>query len=328
MMALEVLRIEDHIPSNQAWFGRRRVSRKALGRAFIARAVLGIPDVNDLYDRLVIDVKLRRICGFNGNAPSKSTLCRAFADFAEDPNIREKVLEFQVRVHLGDRVVPHVSKDSTAIEVREKGAPKARKDQQPKRKRGRPRKGEFVEPKEPNRIERQLAQTWEDAVAELPKVCDIGGKFNSSGRVDYWKGYKLHVDVADGGVPLSVCLTSASTNDSQVAIPLMKMTASRVLASMCDLMDRGYDAKLIKEFSRSQGHVPLIQSRSFPNRPAILFDPAEEERFKIRTTVERFFSDLKDNHCGRSIRVKGWKKVLMHLMFGVLAIFATTVLKI
>ena len=33
-----------------------------------------------------------------------------------------------------------------------------------------------------------------------------------------WIGYKLHVDTADGGIPISCIMTSASTHDSQVAV--------------------------------------------------------------------------------------------------------------
>jgi hypothetical protein len=35
-------------------------------------------------------------------------------------------------------------------------------------------------------------------------------------------GYKLHIHLADGGIPISCVLTSASVHDSQVAIPLAK----------------------------------------------------------------------------------------------------------
>ena len=37
-----------------------------------------------------------------------------------------------------------------------------------------------------------------------------------------WIGYKLHLDVADGDIPISGLLTSASLHDSQAAIPLAK----------------------------------------------------------------------------------------------------------
>ena len=46
---------------------------------------------------------------------------------------------------------------------------------------------------------------------------------------------------ADGGIPLSCMLTSASLHDSQVAIPLATMTAQR-MTNLYDLMDSAYDA--------------------------------------------------------------------------------------
>jgi len=51
-----------------------------------------------------------------------------------------------------------------------------------------------------------------------------------------WRGYKLHLDVADGQIPISGILTAASLHDSQVAIPLATMTAQRV-TSLYDVMD-------------------------------------------------------------------------------------------
>ena len=54
----------------------------------------------------------------------------------------------------------------------------------------------------------------------------------------------MHLDVNDCGFPLSAVLTSASVHDSQVAIPLMKLTASKV-TSCYDLMDAAYDASQI-----------------------------------------------------------------------------------
>lgn len=62
-------------------------------------------------------------------------------------------------------------------------------------------------------------------LAELPQQCDIGAKSSKDGNVQYWRGYKLHLDVADGQVPISAWLTSASVHDSQVAIPLMTITS-------------------------------------------------------------------------------------------------------
>ena len=50
-----------------------------------------------------------------------------------------------------------------------------------------------------------------DMLKDLPKACDVGTKKNSKDFKVSWIGYKLHIDVADGGIPISAVLTSAST---------------------------------------------------------------------------------------------------------------------
>jgi hypothetical protein len=72
----------------------------------------------------------------------------------------------------------------------------------------------------------------EAMLEDLPKDCDVGTKRNSQGRQASWTGYKLHIDASDGGIPISCVLSSASTHDSQVGIPLATMTNQRVPASM------------------------------------------------------------------------------------------------
>ena len=83
-------------------------------------------------------------------------------------------------------------------------------------------------------------------LADLPTACDVGCKKNSKGYKETWTGYKLHIDVACGQIPVSCVLTSASVHDSQVAIPLMTMTSARV-AYLYDLMDAAYDAAAIHD---------------------------------------------------------------------------------
>jgi hypothetical protein len=87
-----------------------------------------------------------------------------------------------------------------------------------------------------------------------------GAKKNSQGNEQYWRGYKLHIDVADGQLPISAVLTSASVHDSQVAIPLMTLTSQRV-DYLYDLMDSAYDAEHIHGQSQQLNHVPIIAVR-------------------------------------------------------------------
>jgi hypothetical protein len=63
----------------------------------------------------------------------------------------------------------------------------------------------------------------------IDTACSYGCKKNSQGNIYFWYGYKLHLDVSDIGFPLSACVTGANVHDSQLAIPLEKMTERNVL---------------------------------------------------------------------------------------------------
>jgi len=68
----------------------------------------------------------------------------------------------------------------------------------------------------------------DENLSDLPIQCDFGIKKNSKGHRNGWIVYKLHLDCADGDIPISAILTSASMHDSQSAIPLVSMSAERV----------------------------------------------------------------------------------------------------
>ncbi len=241
---------------------------------------------------------------------------------------------------MAEQLVGHVSRDATAIEGREKPTPKPKQPAKPKRKRGRPRKGE-ERPKEPSRLERQPQMTLAEMLDDLPHACDVGTKRNAKGNKESWIGYKLHIDAGDGGIPLSCILTSASVHDSQVAIPLATMTAARV-TNLYDLMDAAYDAAEIRAHSAALGHVPIIDVNPRNNGCRIqtgteagsesertLGQPyAKEVRYRERSTVERVNGRLKDEFGARQVRVRGHSKVLCHLMFGVLALTVDQLLRL
>jgi hypothetical protein len=326
VLVLEVVRIEEHVPPSwMQWRGRKCKDRKALARAFVAKACYNEPTTKTFLDRLSVDETLRRICGWEmrSHIPSESTFSRAFEEFTA-ASLADRVHEGCVRKYLDDGPVWHVSRDSTEIDAREKPVKKAERPPKPKYGRGRPKKGEERPKPEPTRIERQLTQTATQAIAELPVACDVGTKIDSKGSKRHWVGYKLHVDVGDAGIPLSAVTTSASVHDSQVAIPLGRITADRV-ESFYDLMDTAYDAKLIRGFCQQLGHVAIIPHSARHGE----VEPMEADRVRVynnRTTAERFNSRLKDEFGGRMVRVRGKPKVHLHLMFGVLAIFAEALL--
>lgn len=291
--------------------------------AFIAKAVYGFATTELLLDALRSRPALRRLCGWetSGDIPSASTFCRAFAQFAGD-ELPQQIHEALVKAHCGPKLVGHVSRDSTAIEVRERPAPKPKLEPPPPRKMGRPKQGEVRAPAPLTRIEQQQQRSLAENLAELPRACDFGRKAGSKGYFEIWVGYKLHLDVIDGDIPVSALLSSASLHDSQAAIPLAQMTAQRV-CSLYDLMDCAYDAPAIREFSRALGHVPLIEPHPQRATPVEL-DPAQRQRFRERTATERVNSRLKDQHGARNVRVRGPVKVMAHLMFGVLVVTALT----
>jgi len=132
--------------------------------------------------------------------------------------------------------------------------------------------------------------------------------------------------VNDCGLPLSAVLTAASVHDSQVAIPLMKLTSSKV-ASCYDLMDVAYDAAQIWEQSRKLGHVPIID-RNPRSQEIIPMAPHEAVRYNERTAAERCNGRFKDEFGGRCVQVRGADKVMLHLMFGIIALFADQLLKV
>lgn len=160
----------------------------------------------------------------------------------------------------------------------------------------------------------------------LPPVYDRGTKKNTKGFKESWNGYKLHLDVNDFGLPLSAVLTSASVHDSQVAIPLMKLTSGKI-AYCYDLMDAAYDAVQIWEQSKELDHVPIID-RNPRGKEGIPMAPHEAVRYNERTSVERSYGQVKDELGGRCVQVRGPDKVMMHLIFGIVALFADQLLKI
>jgi len=368
---LEMIPLGRFIPASRGWIGRPSKDRLAIACAFVAKAVYGFSLTRPLLDRLHQDQQLRRICGWEHahQLPHESTFSRAFAEFAQ-MELPQFVHQALIASTQKDRLIGHISRDSTAIEARErfpqpiaqspaKHKADGRRKEQRKRKRQQKRGlglAPAIPPPAPmrrkpprgphapdpggkraarlhtdTRLHLQRRMTLPEMLADLPRHCSLGVKTKDGGNQQYWRGYKLHLDVADGQIPISAILTAASLHDSQVAIPLATMTAQRV-TSLYDVMDSAYDAGEIYEHSRSLGHVPIIKpvrrrhkEIPFSGREkceAREMTWAEQNRFRERTTVERVYARLKDEFGGRQIRVRGAKKIMAHLMFGVLALTA------
>lgn len=351
--------LERLLSARRSLTGRPSKDRAAMATAFLAKAVLNLPTTRDLIGRLRVDEPLRTFCGWASvkALPHESKFSRAFAEFAATELVQQ-LHAAVIEVTQKERLIGHIARDSTAIPVRERYPETARQKEEKqaeKKKRKKAKKGQrghrqqavstasmkgkkgrgFKRAKATDRgtrIQRQRHQKLDVMLKDLPSQCDTGAKKNSQGNEQYWRGFKLHLDVADGQLPISAVLTSASVHDSQVAIPLMTMTSGRV-TYLYELMDSAYDAESIHAQSRQLNHVPIIAPHSrrgtkkpsqlqkvFPDKPTPQLTWAEQERFKTRTMSERVNARLKDEFGASQIRVRGAAKVMTHLMFGVLAL--------
>lgn len=325
---LGMLEIEKAVGCRAGMVGRPAHDRGTIARAFVAKAVYNLGTTRALLDLLKTDTRLRRICGWErqSEVPEEWVFSRAFAEFART-ELPQRVHAALIAQTQKERLIGHISRDATAIAARERPVPKAEKvpavvaNGKKRRKRGEPK-----QPSEMTRIERQRTMTLAEMLADLPTDCAVGCKTNSHGRKETWRGYKLHLDVADGQIPISCWLTSANLHDSQVAIPLATMTAARV-TSLYDLMDSAYDCVHIGEHSRGLGHVPIIEKLQ-RGAGRVPMEPHRALRFDERTTVERVNSRLKDEFGGRHVRVRGYCKVMAHLMFGILVLSVDQILRL
>src|SRR5271165_1298618 len=143
---LDTIGLEAYVRAEVGGRGRPPDDRRAIARAFVAKAVLGLPTTRALIERLAVDASVRRICGWERRAevPSEPTFSRAFQEFAAEGLI-DRIHQALVERSLQGRIVGVVARDAAdpriAVrgEAREKPAPK---DDEPPRKPGRPRKDE------------------------------------------------------------------------------------------------------------------------------------------------------------------------------------------
>ena len=335
---LEWVRIEEFTQGAWCGIGRPPRERAWLANAFVAKPVLGLGTTKALIERLSIDRSLRRICGFcmYTTLPSEATFSRAFEEFATSC-LAERVHESLIKEHLGEALIGHISRDGTAIAARERpiqsktdktdksAAPAPTASAQPAR-RGRPRRGEVRATPKESAVQVQRSQPLAQMLGDIPRVCDRGTKCNAQGFKTSWNGYKLHLDTADCGVPISALLSSASMHDSRACIPLALMSQQRV-TNLYDVMDAAYCSKDLREHSLGLGHIPLIDHNPRGGQKEE-FCPAQAVRYNERTAAERSNARLKDEFGAKDLRVKGANKVMGHLMFGVLALSADQLMRL
>lgn len=311
--------------------------REEIARAFIAKSVYNLQTTRDLIDRLHCDRTLRVLCGwrYKRDIPSESTFSRAFGELSA-MKIAEKTHEQFIKDYLSDALFFYNASDSTKIELKEKPI-KVEKKKKSKHKRGRPKKGEIREPITPTILEQQkLMSTTNEMLNLVSTNCGIGRKQNSQGNYETWIGGKLHISVVDGDIPITAIYSGANVHDSSVALPLMNETSKKV-KYLYDLQDAGYDANIIKEFSKKLGHLPIIDTNpknSKELKSTIEIKSEEKQKFTMlnlsqssetshynqRSMVERVNKYLKEDFGCNTIYYQGPTKVASVLAFGVLCV--------
>ena len=137
---LELVQIENLVASSPPQrFGRKRHNRRALARAFVAKAVYNHPHTLATMEALRGSPVFRRLCGLvrRADVPSESTFSRAWAEFAEI-GLGEKVYQALVVQWMTPELVGHISRDATAIKGRGKSVAKPRPGTRPHHRQKRP----------------------------------------------------------------------------------------------------------------------------------------------------------------------------------------------
>lgn len=321
--------------------------REEMARAFVAKQVYNFQTTRELIDRLKIDRTLRLLCGWRhqNKIPSESKFSRVFDEFSTQ-RLSAKAHDVFIENYLSEIIFFYNSSDSTAIELREKSVKKGEpKETVPKRKQGRPKKGETVPAKKQTILQQQEnMQSTEEMLSLIATQCDTSIKQNSKGNRYRWTGGKLHLSVVDGDIPITAIYSSASVHDSSLALPLIKETSQKV-NYLYDLQDAAYDSRIIRSYSQKHNHRPIVDinpknSKVRKEQIALaksekkilgsmgLYNDSDDLHYNQRSSVERVNAYLKDNYGCNKIYYKGDTKVASILGFAVLSVCITQALKL
>ncbi len=311
--------------------------RIEIARAMIAKSVYNMQTTRDLIDRLHSDRVLRVLCGwrYKIDIPSESKFSRVFKELS-DLQIAQKTHKKFVNEYLSDTVFMYNATDAAMIPLREKPV-KIKKEEKPKNKVGRPKKGEKREPVKPKILELQKEmKTTKKMLSLVSTVCGVGVKQNSKGNREITIGGKLHISAVDGDIPIAAFYSGANVHDSSVALPLINETSKRVMY-LRDLLDAGYDSDIIREFSEKLNHKAIIDinpknSKELKQKIQLIKDEkvkfeflnlpksSDEHHYNQRSMVERVNKYLKDDFGCNTIYYQGATKVASVLSFGILSV--------
>jgi len=195
--------------------GLRRACKK--GRAgYDLLPILGImllklhyrqPTMKETLLLLQENDNLRDILGISKvpSQPTVSRLSRDVESIVDSAVLHERVIQ-TCQEGMDNRMVGHLSIDSTIIQAREKPFVK-KKEASPPKKKGRKKKGspeekEYRKQKalaEQERLE-YLAEDFRKSISQLEMRCSLTAKQNSKGMKQWSIGYKAHLAADDFGL--------------------------------------------------------------------------------------------------------------------------------
>ena len=336
--------------------GRQPYSRMPIIYAFLASYFLNVRTIQGLVDRLNNDPALRRVCGFTGKIPSRSTFSRTFGVLAFHRMLLHDLLGEVTRrmIELNPDIGTLVAVDSTTIPA------------------------------------------WANPNNEHTRDPDAGwtrswsASATGSGGLVWVYGYKAHVlACVETAIPLAVIFTAANHPDSGTIPPLVELADSSFppFQPYALMADKGYDSRANSRYLHGRGIAPIIplvdRRREKPiytlkGEPKCLGDvpmefigtdpttgchgfrcPAEgchrrneavrgvsvcddevwenpdqdpyilggkvsrasaewDRLYEARWEIERYFSLLKDNHWVEDHRCRGLARVELHFVLGML----------
>src|SRR4029077_5886987 len=177
---LELIRIEEFIPSTRFTEGRPTKERHAIARAFLAKTILKLNYTKQLVKELNNNKQLRVICGFEAykKVPSESTFSRAFNEFA-NTSLPDKVHQLLIKEIYKDKIIGQTVFDSAPLEAREKPLKKSSAEN---RKKAKYNKRKAQKAGQLNRRQKQIKETDLDKmIKDLPNQCDKGKKKSADG---------------------------------------------------------------------------------------------------------------------------------------------------
>ena len=206
--------------------GRPGYPVRAMWRSYVASFVLNLANTNDLIRRLYADAELRRLCGFKGVLPHRTTFNRFIQRLSHNSDLVEQAfagVTERLKGLLTD-LGQEVAVDSSTVRTHAN----------------------------PNR------RTISDPEASWTAKNSVRAK---EGGKEWRYGYKLHM-VADAnhGIPMGVQVTTAKRNDSPELPPLMEKAKATIpwFTPKVAMADKGYDGMPNYRYLVDNGITPVI----------------------------------------------------------------------